>query len=91
MTVFGTEKRLLVAAGGKDEQGLVPQVEMFNGISFEDISPAGQGASGSLSTPRTDHVTLEVPSGVLIIGGQDGLVSLDNPEELLCVYTTVSK
>lgn len=80
MTVFGTERRLLVAAGGEDEQGLVPQVEMFNGISFEDISPAGQGASGSLSTPRTDHVALEVPSGVLLIGGQDGLVSLDNPE-----------
>ncbi len=80
MTVFGSERRLLVVAGGKDEHAMVPQVEMFNGISFEDISPTGQGAGGSLSEPRIDHVALELPDGVLFAGGQNGLVSLDNPE-----------
>ncbi len=80
MTTFGTERRLVLVAGGKDENALVAQVEMFNGTSFDDIPPTGQGAKDFLTTPRTDHVALEVNDGVLLVGGQDGLVSLDNPE-----------
>ncbi len=79
-TTFGAEQQLVLVVGGRDDDGLVGPAELFNGISFQAVNPLGQGARAGLAAPRLHHVAVEVDDAVLIVGGDDGLMSLDAPE-----------
>lgn len=79
-TVLDPDQRGVLLAGGRDSSGLVGPVELFDGQAFQAVSPAGAGADDELARPRVQHAALQTPDGVMIVGGQDGLVSLDAPE-----------
>lgn len=83
VTVFGAERRLVLLAGGRSANGLLGPVELFNGRAFETVIPIGQGAAAGLASPRLNHVALEVDGEVLIVGGDDGLHSMDAPEKFV--------
>lgn len=79
-TAFGPERHMLLVAGGRDASGLVGPVELYDGYSFQPPTPVGTGARADLATGRIHHAAVEVDGGVLIVTGDDGLVSLDAPE-----------
>jgi hypothetical protein len=77
LTVAGG--RALVA-GGSGATGLVAEVEVFEGSGFAAAVPVGEGARSGLRRPRVGHSAVPALGGVLILGGSDGLLSLDDPE-----------
>ncbi|NMB73675.1 MAG: hypothetical protein GYA21_00940 [Myxococcales bacterium] len=77
LTAFGARA---LAAGGIGVTGLLAEVEIFEGTSFAGAVPVGEGARNGLRRPRTRHVAIPLGGGVLILGGEDGLLSLDDPE-----------
>ncbi len=77
LTSFGSRA---LAAGGIGATGLLPEVEIFEGSAFAGAVPVGEGAKNGLRRPRIRHAAIPLSGGVLILGGEDGLLSLDDPE-----------
>ncbi len=79
-TTFGPESEFVLLSGGENEQGLVGPVELFRGAEFIDWRIEGSGAGTDLHSTRTHHLALPFEGGVLVVGGDDGELSLDAPE-----------
>ncbi|MBN2496158.1 MAG: hypothetical protein JXR96_16315 [Deltaproteobacteria bacterium] len=79
-TVFGPDRDRVLIAGGKGPGGLLAPVEIFDGQQFSVVEPQGSGALAALSTPRLHHAACEFGGGVILIGGDDGLLTVDAPE-----------
>jgi len=83
LTAFGANRQLVLAAGGEGAAGLVGAGELFNGQLFEAIVPSvGQGRTGLVS-PRVHHAAVPVTDGVMLVGGDNLLQSIDDPEVFL--------
>lgn len=77
LTAFGA---CALAAGGMGTTGLLSEVEIFEGTAFAGTVPVGEGARSGLRRPRIRHAAIPLAGGVMILGGEDGLLSLDDPE-----------
>jgi len=80
LTSFGPEKNLVLAVGGQGSSGLVSAGEIFDGSVFKTVEPVGEQARNGLLSPRIQHSALWIEAGILIVGGYDGLQSIDAPE-----------
>ena len=81
LTTFGEDNSRVLAVGGEGG-GLVNAGELSDGESFWVVQPAAGGRDGLL-TPRINHSAVPVPGGVLVLGGDDMLDSIDEPEIFL--------
>jgi hypothetical protein len=81
LTTFGEDRSRVLAVGGTGG-GLVNPGEISDGDSFWVVQPALGGRDGLL-TPRVNHSAVSVPGGVLVLGGDDMLESVDAPEIFL--------
>lgn len=80
LTVFGTDSSRVLVAGGEAEAGLVGAAEVSDGESFWAVEPAGEEARDGLLKPRIHHSAVSLAGGVMILGGDDLLTSIDEPE-----------
>jgi hypothetical protein len=83
LTAFGADNSRVLAAGGEGASGLVNAGELSDGESFWVVQPAGSDARDGLLNPRVNHSAVAVSGGVLILGGDDLLASIDEPEIFL--------
>ena len=83
LTACGTDNHHVLAVGGEGGSGLVAAGELSDGKSFWMVEPAGPGAASGLLNPRINHCAVAVPGGVMILGGDDLLASVDVPEVFL--------
>jgi hypothetical protein len=83
LTVFGADSSQILAVGGEGEAGLVDAAEISDGKSFWVVEPAGAEARNGLLHPRVRHAAVSIPGGVMVLGGDDLLASIDEPEMFL--------
>ena len=83
LTAFGPDRRMVLAAGGQGAAGLVGSGELFEEQLFEAIVPVGSQARTGLVAPRIHHAAVPVSEGVMLVGGDNLLQSLDDPEVFL--------
>ncbi len=79
-TRLGADGRRLLLSGGRDAAGLVGPVEVFDGANLGPLQPQGVQPQDRLATPRLRHAAVAAGGVVFVVGGEDGLVSLDAPE-----------
>ncbi|HOX42349.1 MAG TPA: hypothetical protein PK668_02065 [Myxococcota bacterium] len=77
---LGAGGHRLVLVGGRDAAGLVAPVELFDGSNLGLIQPQGALTRDSLLTPRLRPGLAEVGGRVFVLGGDDGLLTKDDPE-----------
>jgi hypothetical protein len=82
LTTFREDNSRVLAVGGEGGGGLVNPGEVSDGASFWVVQPGGGGRDGLL-TSRINHSAVPVPGGVLVLGGDDLLASVDEPEIFL--------
>jgi hypothetical protein len=82
LTTFREDHSRVLAAGGEGGGGLVNPGEISDGERFWVVEPGGGGRDG-LFTPRVNHSAVPVPEGVLVLGGDNLLDSVDEPEIFL--------
>lgn len=80
LTPIGAGGQRLLVAGGHDQAGLVAEVELFDGADFGPIPVEGALARADLAVPRLRHAAVPLGDDVLVLGGDDGLLSLAAPE-----------
>jgi hypothetical protein len=83
LTAFGADLSRVLVAGGEGEGGLVATAEISDGDGFWAVEPAGAQARGGLLVPRVNHSAVSIGGGVMILGGDDMLTSVDDPEMFL--------
>jgi len=82
LTTFREDHSRVLAVGGEGGAGLVSPAEISDGDGFWVVEPGGGGRDGLL-TPRINHSALPVSGGVLVLGGDNLLDSVDDPEIFL--------
>jgi hypothetical protein len=82
-TTVGPEQDLVLVAGGEAGVGLVDAGELFDGTSFRVVEPSGVYARNGLLSPRVNHAAVSMPGGVMILGGDNKVASMDAPEMFL--------
>lgn len=82
LTAFREDHSRVLAVGGEGGGGLVNPGEISDGMSFWVIEPGGGGRDGLL-TPRINHSALPMTQGVMVLGGDNLLDSIDDPEIFL--------
>lgn len=82
LTTFREDYSRVLAVGGEGGGGLVSPGEISDGESFWVVEPAAGGRDG-LATPRINHSALPISQGVMILGGDNLLDSVDDPEIFL--------
>jgi len=82
LTTFREDHSRVLAIGGEGSVGLVNPAEISDGDSFWVVQPGAGGRDGLL-VPRVNHSAVPVPGGVMVLGGDDMLESVDAPEIFL--------